>query len=109
MKFTFIQTAAFLRAWRADRLTDEDLSALEELIARDPKAGDVMKGTGGARKIRFAPPSQRRGKSGAYRVVYAIIVVKDDIELLSLFAKAEQANLTAAQRATIKKYLDSLG
>jgi len=70
MWLTFIQLAPFVVAWRRLGLTDEDLSALEQLIMHRPEAGAVMQGTGGVRKLRFAPPSWHMGKSGATRVCY---------------------------------------
>ena len=71
MRFSFAQVVVFVARWRKLRLTDEDLQALERQIAADPDAGDVMRGTGGVRKLRFAPPSWNTGKSGAARVCYA--------------------------------------
>jgi hypothetical protein len=57
MKLTIAQVSAFVAEWRKLRLTDEDLAALEKMIMDHPDAGAVMAGTGGIRKLRFAPPS----------------------------------------------------
>ena len=57
-----------------------------------------MKGTGGVRKIRFAPPSWQTGKSGAARVCFITLVEVEHCYLLAIFAKNEKANLTAAER-----------
>ena len=65
---TLAQTATFASLWKHGRLDDNDLSALERQIMENPLCGKVMRNTGGVRKARFAPPSQRSGKSGAYRV-----------------------------------------
>src|SRR5665213_2831955 len=51
----------FKNLWRSEKLRDEDLQALETLIMRNPSGPGIMKGTGGLRKIRFAPPSRGRG------------------------------------------------
>jgi hypothetical protein len=66
------QLPLFISKWQRPkmRLRDEDLQALEIALMEDPEAGDVMRGTGGLRKIRFAPPSWSMGKSGALRVCY---------------------------------------
>jgi hypothetical protein len=45
----------------------DDLSRIIDRVARRPEAGDVIPGTGGARKVRFA--GRGKGKSGGYRVV----------------------------------------
>lgn len=108
MQLTFIQTAAFASRWRQFRLTDEDLQALEQQLMGRPEAGDVMQGAGGLRKARFAPPSLHAGKSGAFRVGYVYFRVAEAIVLLVIFPKSEKANLTPAERARLKKVIDSL-
>jgi hypothetical protein len=44
------------------------MAAIIEMISSDPKAGDVMVGTGGARKLRFAAGGT--GKRGGVRTVH---------------------------------------
>ena len=97
MRLTFIQLSPFVSRWRQYRLTDEDLQALEAVLAADPSAGDVMAGTGGLRKIRFAPPSRHVGKSGAMRVCYAYFPTAEAVYLFTLYAKGNKANLTQAE------------
>jgi hypothetical protein len=75
---------------------------------KQPEAGDVMQGTGGLRKVRFAPPSLHTGKSGAYRVGYAYFRTAAAIVLLVIFPKSAQPNLTAAEKAQFKKLMASL-
>lgn len=109
MRFSLIQLRAFQSKWRGTRLTDEDLQALEQLILSHPDAGQVMRGTGGLRKVRFAPRSSHRGKSGAFRVCYAVFPEHGRVYLVTLFAKSEQANLTAAERTDVKAMLERIG
>jgi hypothetical protein len=106
MDLTFIQLSGFVNDWRRFRLTDEDLRSLEQMLLARPEAGAVVSGTGGVRKVRFAPPSRRTGKSGAYRVVYLVRTGRA-VLLLSIFAKAEKDNLTAEQKARFKTIADS--
>jgi hypothetical protein len=108
MRLTFIQTTTFASRWRQFRLTDEDLQALEQQLMKQPDAGDVMQGTGGLRKVRFAPPSSRTGKSGAFRVGYVYFRTAEAIVLLVIFAKSDQASLNAAEKARFKKVIESL-
>lgn len=70
MRLTFVYTATFASDWRRLRLGDEEARALEQLILENPESGAVIRESGGARKLRFAP--RGRGKSGAVRVVYAL-------------------------------------
>lgn len=74
-----------------------------------PEAGPVMRGTGGLRKIRFAPRRLATGKSGALRVCYAVFRQHRRICLVTFFAKNEADNLDAAERAAAKAVLDLIG
>ena len=38
----------------ADYMEDDEYRALQSFLAGDPEAGDVMPGTGGFRKLRWA-------------------------------------------------------
>lgn len=108
MRLTFIQTAAFASRWRRFRFTDEDLQSLEQQLLARPNVGDVIQGTGGLRKMRFAPPSLHTGKSGAFRVGYVYFRGAEAIVLMVVFAKADQPNLNAAEKARLKKVIESL-
>lgn len=108
MTLTFAQPASFVVEWRRLRLSDEDLAALESLILERPQAGAVMQGTGGMRKVQFAPPSWHRGKSGAVRVCYVLFPDAGYCYLLMLFAKNERPNLSAAQKERAKKIIADL-
>jgi hypothetical protein len=100
----FAQLPPFVTNWRRarPRLRDEDLQALELALIEDPTAGDVMKGTGGLRKARFAPPSWGVGKSGALRVCYVHFPKHDRLYLVTMFAKNEKDNLAQAERNAIR-------
>lgn len=104
----FGQVAGFVAKWKQLGLTDEDLQALEQLIMRRPEGAPVLRGTGGVRKIRFAPPSWHMGKSGAIRVCYVYFAEIKNCYLIRLFAKNEQPNLTAAQAREAKEIVEGL-
>lgn len=61
----------------------------------NPAAGPVIPGTGGLRKVRVAARSQ--GKRGGARVIYYWVPSREQILLLLVYAKNEQANLTPRQ------------
>jgi len=79
---------------------------LLEFLARRPRAGRIIQGTGGLRKVRFARPG--KGKSGGTRVIYYYHDDSRPILLLLIYAKANQENLTAAQKAQLKKHVDAI-
>lgn len=109
MRFSLIQLRPFERKWRAERLADEDLQALERTLLNSPQSGEVIKGTGGLRKLRFAPLSRGKGKSGSMRVCYTVYPEYGRVYLVTLFAKNAQANLAAAERNAIRGILDRIG
>lgn len=105
MVLTFVYMPGFVREWNRQRLTDSDLQALEQAIGSSPSIPPVMRGTGGLRKLRFAPPSRHMGKSGAMRVGFAYFPAKAAIFVLAMFAKNDAANFAAAQRSQIAEQL----
>lgn len=65
----FIELPPFERQ-RANYLDDEGYRALQLDLMRNPLAGDVIKGTGGLRKLRQPDPLRGKGKRGGLRVIY---------------------------------------
>lgn len=79
------------------RLDDTALSALEDALLLDPESGDIIEGTGGARKIRIQLAG--RGKSGGGRVIY--FDIGEVIYLITAYPKNVQEDLTPAQKKRI--------
>ena len=76
---------------------------LQFLIA-DPQVGDVIKGTGGLRKVRWAAGG--KGKRGGVRVIYYVVDEAGQVRLLLIYKKGIQDDLTAAQRKQLKAIKD---
>jgi hypothetical protein len=83
----FTQTAAGL-------LDDDDLAVLQHVLNQDARAGVVIPGAGGVRKLRVA--ASGRGKRGGGRVLYLYIEVRSRIYLIAAYAKNEQGDITPA-------------
>jgi hypothetical protein len=92
---TIVETPEYLRDARTAGLTDSERQAVGSYIASHPEAGDVILGTGGARKVRFA--GRGKGKSGGYRVITFYTGPAFPVFLLNIFAKGEKINLTMAE------------
>ena len=103
---TVIETPAYLASAADEGVSEEERSTIKNVIAADPGIGEIMPGTGGARKVRFA--GRGKGKSGGYRVI--TFYGGDDIPvfLLDIFGKASKDNLTRAERAELKDILTRL-
>ena len=87
-------------------LGNEGFETMLELLARRPRAGRLIQGTGGLRKVRIARPGH--GKSGSTRVIYYYHSAHKPILLLLIYAKASQENLTSGQKTRLKKYVNEI-
>ena len=97
---TVAETNAFI-AQAKGILSDDERQEVINMIASDPKCGELMRGTGGLRKVRFALPG--RGKRSGARVVFFYHNDDMPVFLFAIFAKNEKDNLTKAERNTLKK------
>jgi len=104
---TFVHTEPFIRCWKAMGLNIEnDLRRLEEALLSNPQIGDVIEGTGGARKMRIQ--LEARGKSGGGRVIYLDVFEKEHLYLLFAYPKNVQEDLSPDQKKAIKKLVDTI-
>jgi hypothetical protein len=94
-----IETSVFAR--QADALIgDDEKQALLDLLVDRPDAGDLIKGSGGLRKLRWA--ADGRGKSGGIRVIY-YWCAGELIYLLLAYPKKKQDDLTPAQLKALRE------
>ena len=87
-------------------LIEDELLKLLCHFAQHPQSGDVIPGTGGARKTRFA--GRGKGKSSTFRVISYYGGEDVPVFLLDVYAKGERINLTASEKAELKKILNGL-
>ena len=92
---TIAELPEFIRT--ADKLLSEiERQDVIRYLAEHPKAGDLMEGAGGVRKLRWRRGGQ--GKSGGVRIIYYFHDELMPLYLLTLFAKGDQSNLSKAER-----------
>ena len=103
LMFTFVETRLFSRLVY-DYLSEEEYSSLQRHLAAWPEAGDVVPGTGGVRKVRWA--AKGRGKRGGVRVVYVARVAKEVIWLLTIYAKNDAESIPANVLRRIREELE---
>lgn len=77
--------------------------AMVSAIAREPALGELMVGTGGCRKVRFA--GKGKGKSGGYRTIHYFAGADVPILLLALIDKGMRDNLSKAERNELRLML----
>jgi len=104
MKALFIELPAFER-YRQDYLDDQSFRDFQNLLMENPEAGDVIEGTGGLRKIRFADAKRGKGKRGGLRVIYYWWSVGKQFWLFTIYSKDERDDLTPAQKKILKELI----
>lgn len=102
---TVVETPEFLDAAKRV-LTDAERLALVDFLAENPIAGDLMQGTGGARKLRWA--ARGKGKSGGARAITFYGGTDIPVFLMAVFGKGEKANLSKAERNELHGILASI-
>ncbi len=104
MKATFIELPPFERN-RQSYLNDESFREFQKMLMKNPEAGDVIEGTGGLRKVRYADEKRGKGKRGGLRVIYYWWMPGKQFWLYTVYNKDEMDDLTAAQRKVMKELL----
>ena len=99
-------TAVFDESWKQIGLTDADLRTTQNELLEDPEKGDVIKRTGGARKLREGLGTH--GKSGGIRVIYKIAPSTGRIYLLLAYPKNVQDDLTPEQEKILRNLIKTL-
>ena len=93
---TVVEHSNYLK--RAERLlSPEQIQEIADILAANPNAGDLIQGTGGCRKMRYAGVAGK-GKSGGVRVIHLFVTAGQTVHLLDIYGKGEKANLTKAER-----------
>lgn len=101
----FIETSAFSKLL-VQYLNDDEYRALQSHLMVHPDAGAIIRNSGGVRKARWAAGG--KGKSGGVRVIYYWVTADAQIVLLTMYAKGEQENLSAAELKRVVKIIEEL-
>lgn len=87
-------------------LSAAEREAVVAYLSANPTAGDLIRETGGVRKLRWARGG--RGKSGGVRVIYYYHSDRIPLYLLTIFAKGERANLSAEEQHELAQLTTTL-
>jgi mRNA-degrading endonuclease RelE of RelBE toxin-antitoxin system len=99
----FVETSFFTKRVH-ELLTDEELRLLQLRLAVQPDAGDVIKQSGGIRKLRWS--GSGRGKRGGTRIIYYYVNAEEKIFMLYVYSKSEADDLTPKQIKLLKSIID---
>ncbi|WP_228125015.1 type II toxin-antitoxin system RelE/ParE family toxin [Candidatus Methylospira mobilis] len=84
-------------------MSDDAFRELQQTLISAPETGDIIPGTGGARKLRWSRPGM--GKRGGLRVIYYYVDVIGQIWLLTLYSKNVADNI---QPQILKRLTESI-
>lgn len=104
MDAVFVELPAFTRH-RDLYLDDEGFRRLQQSMMENPLCGDVIEGTGGLRKLRYADVRRKKGKRGGLRIIYYWWTRGMQFWLFTLYDKDELADFTTAEKNMLKKLL----
>ena len=86
----FIETSKFTKLL-SEYLSDDEYRMLQWHLQEKPESGDIVRGSGGVRKVRWAP--EGKGKSGGVRLIYYWKKSDHEIWMLTIYSKSEQATI----------------
>lgn len=100
--YTVVEIAIFEKLW-PNYWTQAEHDEFADYIAANPNAGDVVSGSGGVRKVRWARTGS--GKSGGVRVIYFNRLANGEIWLIFMYAKSK---LDAIAGKALKEMKDEI-
>ena len=101
----FLEAPAFPR-YVSGYLTDDEYRELQNRPAAAPEHGDVIRGTGGFRKLRWTDPRRGKGRRDGLRAYY-YFPGEQQIWLITLYDKNEASDLTPKERQALKSAIES--
>ena len=90
--FTFIESSIFERILPV-YLDDDEYSELQQFLMQNPEVGELVPGSGGVHKVRWARPGM--GKRGGLRIIYFVRYQPNEFWMLTLYAKAKREDIPA--------------
>ena len=100
---TVVESPIFQKLWPL--YWDEDERAeFAAHISANPEEGAVIRGSGGVRKVRWTRPGT--GKSGGVRIIYLLRPEREEVYLLTMFAKSARENIPLAVLKEIRRALE---
>ena len=100
---TIVESPIFQKLWPI-YWDEEERAEFAAYLASQPESGDLIRGSGGVRKIRWSRAGT--GKSGGVRVVYLLRSEQGEVYLLTMFAKSVKENIPLAVLKEIRRALE---
>ena len=101
----FVETSGFSKI-RENYFDDSQFNMLQLYLMDRPDAGNIIKGSGGIRKLRWG--MQGQGKRGGVRVIYYWITKDNQILFLTAYAKSKASDLSQNAIKTMREIVKDL-
>ncbi len=102
----FWRTQTYKKQAKRLGLSENELKAIEDEVAQNPDAGDVVPGLKGARKIRVA--FGNKGKRGGGRAIYVVLLSEDTTYMILIYAKSEREDLSKEDKEAVIGFIKVL-
>ena len=99
----FIETSIFTKILPG-YLSDDEYRGLQSYLLQKPDAGDIVRGSGGVRKVRWAKAG--KGKSGGVRAIYYWKKSEHEIWMLTMYSKSEKGTISGHILKQIAEAID---
>ncbi len=98
---TVVETEEFTADARHLKVPESEVTRIITEISLNPAGGNVIKQSGGLRKVRIA--GRGGGKSGGYRVLTLYLNEDCPTYLFAMLSKGERANFSKAELSELRK------
>lgn len=99
-EITVLQLPKF-KAEATELIGADGIEALAVYLIDHPDAGDVIPGSGGVRKLRWA--AKGKGKRGGARIIYLYVVIAERVYLVRCYAKNVKTDLSAYEKKQLRQ------
>lgn len=99
-EITVLQLPKF-KAEATESIGADGIEAVAVYLVEHPDSGDVIQGSGGVRKLRWA--AQGKGRRGGARIIYLYVVIASRIYLLRCYSKNVKTDLTADEKKELRQ------
>ncbi len=102
----FIELSSFVKVIDS-LLSDEEQRNLQNLLLKNKTAGNLIKGTGGIRKLRFAQESKNKGKRSGTRIIY-YLDEPETIYFVYAYSKGRKDDLSEEQKKALRQVVQKI-
>ena len=101
---TVVDTEPFVRSARTF-LTNSEIEDLRDYVSQYRELGEIIEGTGGLQKLRWAPTGSNQGKRGGARVIYYYGGDRIPLYLIATYRKSDKSDMSEPEKKAASKFV----